>query len=265
MVKLELSYPESKLKESKRLWRYIDVYKFYDMIARKHIPFPRMSSFEDRLEGMPLGLILDLNQDRDTLGSPVSFQDFLSRKDSFPTETQKRIESYDEIRNTTYVSCWFHANHESMAMWNLYAGKDGVAISVDAASLIGEVCKHLDNAHDASMDAAYAGFVEYKDMLPLEPEAYMEQLKVGRIALRKHKSYEHEKEFRIVFRRKKPLEDDSRYMNIPIADFKSIDARFYTHPEMSDWKRFTITQMAAKYGLDVTTRASMIPLGRRDG
>jgi hypothetical protein len=252
MVKLELYYPKTRQQTSTRLWRYMDVYKFYDMVQQQHIPLPRMSSFSDPLEGIPLGLILDLKENNS------SIQDYILKRDLLPPESQKRIDSYWMIQRSTYVSCWFHSKQESMAMWDLYAGKDGVAISVDAASLIGKVMEYLDSVEDYSINAAYAGFVKYKDVLDFQPAKDIENMKVSRVALRKHSSYDHEKEFRIVFRRRE--DSDVNFLSIPIPSFHLIDSQFYTHPGMQPWKRFSIQRMAAQNGLDIPVLSSRIPI-----
>lgn len=256
MVELELYYPEERRVKARRLWRYLDVYKFYDLVAGRYLPLPRMDSFSDNFEGMPLGLLLDLKKEREQLGRPVQFHDLLEQKENLSADTLRKVQSYQEIRQSTYVSCWFHADHESMAMWDLYAGKDGVAISVDADVLIGGQQDHLFQIEPDSLDAAYPGFVEYTEFLRFDPETELEHLKVSRVALRKHISYAHEQEFRIVFRRKAPLPEKETCLYIKQPDFRLIDAQFYTHPFMPSWKRKSVLSMALKQGLDIPVQPS---------
>lgn len=258
MVELDLYYPEERRAKARRLWRYLDLYKFYQLLSEKLLPLPRLDSFSDSFEGIPLGLLLDLQQERDMLGRPVRFHDLLLRKDKLPAATQRRVASYQEIRTSTYVSCWFHSEHESMAMWDLYAGKDGLAISVDADVLIGGLQDHLFQIEPSSLDAAYAGFVEYSNILNFNPETELERMKVSRVALRKHISYAHEQEFRIVFRRKQPLSTKENCLYIKLPGFRLIDAQFYTHPLMPEWKRKNVLSMALKLGLDIPVRPSML-------
>lgn len=249
-----------------RLWRYLDIYKFYDMVSRKHIPLTKMGLFSDPLEGISLGLIIDMNGLKHSDGKHFGINDLLAINDKLPKEVQARISSYFEIQQTTYVSCWFHSDQESMAMWNLYSGKDGIALSVNAMNLIGKVQEHLGQVADPLIKAAYAGFVKYVDVLDFNIGIDVSRMKVNKVALRKHKSYEHEKEFRIVLRYGKSVSNvvgsvsEINFLSIPIVDFNSLDAKFYTHPEMPSWKQFCVARMSAQNNLDIQVLPSRIPL-----
>jgi D-mannonate dehydratase len=152
-----------------------------------------------------------------------------------------------------------------MAMWNLYSGREGVAVSVDAMAFIDKICEYLDTVEDPLIKAAYAGFVKYIDVLSFEPGKDCSKMKVSKVALRKDKSYEHEKEFRIVLRRIENVQQsdglsNQDFLSIPVPSFNQLDAKFYTHPEMPLWKQYCVERMATQNGLDIVVTPSRIPI-----
>lgn len=122
------------------IWRFMDLYKFRDLVASEELYFRRADLFSDRSEGLPpedyamrvLGLDpYDIN-DRVNLNGHLGFL------------AQNR-ESY-------YISCWHLYRQETLDMWEQY-GEDGVA-----------VCSRyglLKSALNGLLDEVHSGLVRY--------------------------------------------------------------------------------------------------------
>lgn len=85
---------------NQKIWRYMDFTKFMHLLTTQSLWFNRSDKFEDPFEGRyPLK---NLQQMR---GSKWGVMETL----------------INHMRQFTYVNCWYISNHESAAMWKLYA------------------------------------------------------------------------------------------------------------------------------------------------
>jgi hypothetical protein len=99
-----------------RLWRYLSFAKIIALFQTRRLHFTRVDQFDDHFEGAwPKS---DLERFAELEGGQV-----------IPTVTKA-------VRLGAAASCWFASDHESAAMWRLYAaGEEGVAITTTAAKL----------------------------------------------------------------------------------------------------------------------------------
>ena len=99
-----------------RLWRYLSFAKIIALFQTRRLHFTRVDQFDDHFEGAwPKS---DLERFAKLEGGQV-----------IPTVTKA-------MRQGVAASCWLAADHESAAMWRLYAaGEEGVAITTTAAKL----------------------------------------------------------------------------------------------------------------------------------
>jgi hypothetical protein len=152
------------------LWRYMDLSGFLALLREKSIHFSKLSAFEDEWEGSaPIEFVF-----------PVVGQDYSSLK-----------LQWAEVVKNVVVNCWHLNTRESVAMWKLYTrGVDGIAI----ATTVGRLKESLDTGTDRFT----IGSVQYSNMedgfRPLE----LSQVSPLMAVFRKRRSYEHEKEIRIV-------------------------------------------------------------------
>lgn len=152
------------------LWRYMDLSGFLVLLREKSIYFSKLSAFEDEWEGSP----------------PVEFVFPLVGRDYSALKSQ-----WAETVKNAAVSCWHLNTRESIAMWKLYTrGVDGIAI----ATTVGRLKESLDTGTNRFT----IGSVEYSNwedgFRPFEPSRLSPLMAV----FRKRRSYEHEKEIRIV-------------------------------------------------------------------
>jgi hypothetical protein len=96
------------------IWRYVDFWKFEDLVKTGQIYFRRSDKFDDPNEGLPPSeyeRVLNLNA--------FDIKDIRERDHHIGTLAQ--------FRQSYYVNCWHLDMGETAKMWGKY-GKDGVAI-----------------------------------------------------------------------------------------------------------------------------------------
>jgi len=122
------------------IWRFMDLYKFRDLVASEELYFRRADLFSDRSEGLP-----PEDYARRVLGlDPYDINDRIKLNNHLGFLAQNR-ECY-------YISCWHLYHQETLDMWEQY-GDDGVA-----------VCSRyglLKSALDGLLDEAQLGLVRY--------------------------------------------------------------------------------------------------------
>lgn len=161
-----------------RLWRYIDLTKFADLLITESLFFPAMTRLNDPWEGsLPDADAEDFErlrvEQRAELSSPLA------------PESRYVLQYTAMQRERTYVSCWQANDVESHAMWNLYVDGYGVAIRTTVGRLI-------DAANAWNGGRVYIGSVDYLDF---STEKLTNQIFPGAL-LTKDKSYGHEQEVR---------------------------------------------------------------------
>lgn len=108
------------------LWRYMSFANFVAMLESSTLFLSSIASVDDEFEGsLPRGNVL-LNRAVEELVAPAA------RQEGSPdgAEFAKRR------RRSVVVNCWHRSEHESWAMWRLYAGGlEGVAVRTTVADL----------------------------------------------------------------------------------------------------------------------------------
>ena len=122
------------------IWRFMELYKFRDLVASEELYFRRADLFSDKSEGLP-----PEEYARRVLGlDPYDINDRVRLNDHLGFLAQNR-ENY-------YITCWHLYRQETLDMWEQYSD-DGVA-----------VCSRyglLKSALDALPDEACLGLVRY--------------------------------------------------------------------------------------------------------
>lgn len=166
------------------VWRYLDLWKFIDLLNTRELYLSRVDKLDDPHEGSI------------TRPQHVGFRmdEFLADVPLSPSPEQ-RARYRQELRKRTYVSCWHVNQHESEAMWRLYSNAaQGIAIRTTYEKL-------SNSLSDPDM---YIGLITYKDF---EKEAFcllwLEShwpINYGDFAPFMHKrlAFQHEREVRII-------------------------------------------------------------------
>jgi len=194
------------------LWRYIDLFQLINLIENEDIQFVRLDHFEDSLEAVTGEMIWD-----------KAFG-----------EIEKYNIKKDKSQKTQFASCWFLGDKESLAMWKLYSGKDGVAIRFDAKELIQTVMRVAENDSDENFSSFYFGDIQYKNLYQFCPEEKYEQ---RFNALKKDVSYNHESEFRFVCVTGDDIIKENIYLKkLSLSDLISDKLTVIANPFFDNWK-----------------------------
>ncbi len=110
-------------------WRYLSFESWGRLASEGRLPVSQLSSFEDSSECMVPALAL-----------ATRFQ-----KPDYENPPLSAIDAYHlgYVESDKYATCWFLDDHESIAMWDLYIGRDNerrpktrVAIAVSVVDLM---------------------------------------------------------------------------------------------------------------------------------
>lgn len=116
-----------KLENHQKIWRYMNFFKFEDLINSKKLFFNRLDRFEDKLEGI----------------SPFSCEESIlnSQPNKSHEEKLENIRLMNErflfAKNSTFTSCWHINDNLNERMWNEYANERGsVAVETTYGDLM---------------------------------------------------------------------------------------------------------------------------------
>jgi hypothetical protein len=174
-----------------KLWRYMDFAKFVSMLEYQGIFFTRSDCLGDPFEGS----FTQVNAAaRATYYNQLGLsQDSIKASSDFAKW----------IRMWTFVTCWHMNEHESAAMWKLYAEVDGsIAIQTTFRKLEKAIVKRKVKKQVVSKNTRYLdlfgssiGVVRYIDY-------EKERISEGNVYypfFHKRKSFQHEHEVRALF------------------------------------------------------------------
>jgi hypothetical protein len=120
-------WPYGKLPGSETLWRYMDFFKFEDLLTRSALYFSRPDKFTDPFEGR-----FSPGNATNVSASDAAFYSAY-RMESF----NKQLTASQEImRHVIFISCWQRGNKEDREMWNAYtSSSESVVISTSVKAL----------------------------------------------------------------------------------------------------------------------------------
>jgi len=103
------------------IWRYMDLWKFLDIVDNKKLYLARADTFEDKFEGR------------------IANRKIRDLDDNHPL---KKIDDYSEfaLKKHTYISCWTCYEDEDYALWKIYSDyKTAIAIKTTVGKLIDSI------------------------------------------------------------------------------------------------------------------------------
>lgn len=108
---------------NKPVWRYMDFWKFLNLLETQSLFFSNSDNLGDNYEGRIPSFILERMFEEDRINETTNNK-----------ETNDYLESH--LRKNHLISSWSYAQRESFAMWKMYAkDKMGIAIETDLDSL----------------------------------------------------------------------------------------------------------------------------------
>ena len=116
-------YPEIyKINKSigKPIWRYMDFWKFLNLLETSSLYFSNAENLGDNYEGRIPKVVFDM---------------MLKKDAKYYSWINKNVENH--VRKETLISSWSYNEKESFALWKMYAkDKMGIALKTDFKSLI---------------------------------------------------------------------------------------------------------------------------------
>ena len=202
-----------------KLWRYMDLSKFLNLLIFKSLYFCRADKFEDPYEGR----LPQMDIDRCV---PNVASDFESSIQEF------------------YINCWHMNESESAAMWKLYStSNDAIAIETDYKTLRYVLDKNI--ALTAVSYEDYSTFSLIKKSFELNGK-----FNGFDIVTYKRLSFEHEKEVRAIYWKiLNKLESDDQGLLVNI-DIVSLIKKVHISPYASPWLESVIRDLLEKYHLN---------------
>jgi len=217
-----------------KIWRYMDFTKYIAFLDSHALFFSRSDKFEDPYEGATSRF--------NTKTRPDIYKDL---PESSRTNMITQMSKFTEfIRQWTFINCWHMNEHESAAMWKLYAySNEAVAIQSTYQRLF-----------DCLPPKTHVGVVKYidydNDWLPEGNSFYP--------FLHKRLSFEHEKEIRAVVQEvnmREPNNETGRLINI---DTKILVEKIYVAPTAQSWFLDLVKRVTKKYEFEVAVDSSSL-------
>lgn len=219
------------------LWRYMDFSKFVDLISNGKLFFSRSDKLGDPFEGTYTALHLNVAD----LDSNPATEEMTSSLQSRHME----IAASSDNRKFMYVHCWHGNDGESAAMWPLYnLGNEGVAIRTTFGS--------LKDSLALAVERIYSGAINYLDFRTER----IEETKGFIVFMTKRKSFEHEKEIRLILW---SIDDvihaigDQAHEPPPgkqiEVDLDILIEKLYVSPTSQHWFEELVRKSCAKYAL----------------
>lgn len=179
---------------------------------------------------------------------------FFTRADQMPDPFEglyvrhNQVRETDGLRERAFLSCWHENEHESAAMWRIYlSSQDGIALRTTT--------ERLKKALSDAKETLYLGAVRYLD--------YQRERVPARHELdpffHKRKSFDYEREVRVLWRADEELDDPGRYI---AADLQTLIEEVVISPTSEKWFDDLVSSVTEKYGfeLPITTSSLIEPL-----
>lgn len=165
------------------IWRYMDLSKLLDILVNKSLAFPRSDKFEDPYEGFANNY-LELTK-QSYMNSAFMIKPYYGYCETGLTRNLIKI-----VNLNSYVSCWHMNDYESAAMWKLYCkSSDSVAIKTTVKKLNYSLIEYTDNLN--------TGGISYDSKF--EKIKRLEVVNIADPLFSKRESFEHEREYRMVW------------------------------------------------------------------
>ena len=224
------------LDSTARVWRYLDLPKFIDLLHKRTLTLSRIDKFLDPFEGsIPFHTLQELERRLNLHG--INQQ---SREQGFQIRKS--------MRTRTYANCWNLSESESNALWRLYCGdSQGVAICTTYAALQDSLIPYPN---------FYTGLVRYIDF---DKESYPEdEINVYHLAMHKQTAFAHENEVRVVwidnsatrFARPGETEEERAPIKSLNWNIEKVIQSVYVHPCASEWYAEVVRSVIEKFTPD---------------
>ena len=212
-----------------KLWRYMDFPKFVALLNSEALFFSRTDLLGDSFEGsLPLSFVK---------ARARRHKSMKPRPGMSPKNWSEFIHSiYENQRRWCYVNCWHMNEHESAAMWELYA-RSGSGIAIQTT---------FDRLAKCLPETVRVGKVQYLDYAVDVPKDRFSPFSI------KRKSFEHEREVR-AFISDAPENfyagDNPETGKLVPVDLERLIERIHVSPKAEKWFEDVTRAVATRFGL----------------
>lgn len=241
----------------KYVYRYLTIDKLIDFLDTNSIYLARLDTFEDNLENIEPFDIVELKFLTLTKPTDASPEINESKWEQIIENNKKQLHKIQkdllEKQKKRFVSCWILSNVESFGMWDTY-GKSGFVIRFNR-EYFEKIIKEsipLQTEPTSKIDLLVAGEVFYQDfekMLQNEKESLLQYS-----AFRKHLSFKHESEFRIVgFTNNIENEIGLRFK---LSEIENLDFEIFANPRFTNFQFQQFKKIIEKFSTQKDLRIS---------
>jgi hypothetical protein len=243
------TYHTKEIKK-KYVYRYLTIEKLVDFLDTGELFLTRLDKFEDNLENIEPYDINELKFQSGLTEKPQNanpnipehqWDELIKISRAGLVQIQKSLQEKQKHR---FVSCWILNDVESFAMWDIY-GKSGFAIRFERSyfqKLIKDSIE-IQKGKTDEIDLLVVGKVVYQnfdEMLLKEKESL---LKFS--VFRKHLSFNHESEYRIVGYMKEILDVPGLRFKLP--NIEDLDFDIIANPRLDGFQFDKYKGILSKY------------------
>jgi hypothetical protein len=212
------------------LWRYVNLEKLIALLCDNKIYLCRLDRFRDPWEGVWTRPFLKAIHD-----------------DISPAAGKMISDTSERLKTTFFANCWHSSEHESAALWDLYSGQAGISIRTTVL--------RLKSSIDPTANY-YLGNVTYCNYdTELPPASSMNAIIP---CLLKRKSFEHEREVRIITNhfpvgggdeKTGPDWSQQKEFDSIEVDLSMLIESIYIAPNANAWLAHYVKQILTKFDL----------------
>ena len=228
--------------------------KFVDLVYSQELFFSHRSILEDKFEG---ALTINMSKKLDEFDKSVDAENEKLHNEKGLGDIPRRSQTrniYTGIKDGIYINCWHMNDHESAAMWKLYAQyNQGIAIQ--------SMYERWTESFSLTPIPIYCGVVNYKDY---DNDPYKNNL-LGEIFLpftTKRKSFEYEQEIRaIISYNTLPNQSVCQPQNSGVkvqVNLEKLIENIYVSPNCQTWFTSLVQNVVDKSGLKNIVRNSVL-------
>ncbi len=222
-----------------KIWRYMDFTKYVSFLDSKSLFFSRSDIFNDPYEGATSHANLKLRPE-------------VYKESGIPQKMFDQMSKFSEwVRHWTFLNCWHMNEHESSAMWKLYA-QTNEAVAIQST---------YQRLRDCLPENVFVGVVKYIDY---ETQWLPEGNSMWPF-VHKRKSFEHERELRALIQ---DLPQNDKGINIGLLNSEigrlvtisplELIEKVYVAPYSPTWFAELVKKITLQFGYDFEVRQSIL-------
>jgi hypothetical protein len=242
---------------NKYVYRYLTIEKLIDFFETNSIYLTRLDLFEDNLENIDP---FDINELKLlTLTKPPNANPLIEEtkwEEIINLDKKRLIEIQSDLienQKKRFASCWILSDVESFGMWDTY-GKEGFVIRFNREyfeKIIKESIS-IQIEPTSKIELLVVGKVIYQDFEKIIKNEKESRLQYS--AFRKHLSFQHESEFRIVGFANN-LENQKGLM-FKLPDINNLDFEIFANPRFTDFQFQKYNKIIEKYSIEKDLKIS---------